>query len=227
MQVVRNSAAHPLGTPRIWSRLEPWKSILSSCKWPHLFIPPCHTLYEPAVTWKDMDSLALNNSFIQSTSTDHGVFSSVEQLDKNTKDPTSFPILSSLLPVCSVASFVTDSLWAYGLWPTRLLCPWDSLQARVLEWAAMPSSRWSSQPRDWSHISTLKTNSLLLSHQGSPIISPATVSPNTMQLLSSIFLSLLFRNLVRYWTWTLYKYNFIYVFNFDSVGSLLLCMGFF
>ena len=28
--------------------------------------------------------------------------------------------------VCSVAPVVSDSLWAYGLWPARLLCPWDS-----------------------------------------------------------------------------------------------------
>ena len=27
------------------------------------------------------------------------------------------------------------------------------LQARILEWVAMPSSRGSSQPRDWTHIS--------------------------------------------------------------------------
>ena len=28
--------------------------------------------------------------------------------------------------VCQVASVVSDSLWFYGLQPTRLLCPWDS-----------------------------------------------------------------------------------------------------
>ena len=36
--------------------------------------------------------------------------------------------------------------------------PWGSsvhgiLQTRILEWVAMPSSRGSSQPRDWTHIS--------------------------------------------------------------------------
>ena len=29
------------------------------------------------------------------------------------------------------------------------------LQARILEWVAMPTSRGSSQPRDWTHISCL------------------------------------------------------------------------
>ena len=27
------------------------------------------------------------------------------------------------------------------------------LQARILEWVAMPSSKWSSQPRDWTRVS--------------------------------------------------------------------------
>ena len=42
---------------------------------------------------------------------------------------------------------VSDSLRAHGLQPSRLLCP-GILQARTLEWVAMPSSRGSSQPRD-------------------------------------------------------------------------------
>ena len=31
-----------------------------------------------------------------------------------------------MLCVCQVASFLFDTLWPYGLQPTRLLCPWDS-----------------------------------------------------------------------------------------------------
>ena len=42
---------------------------------------------------------------------------------------------------------MSDSVWPYGLYPARLLCPWD-LQARILAWASMPSSRGSSWPRD-------------------------------------------------------------------------------
>ena len=49
--------------------------------------------------------------------------------------------------VCVLSRLVmSDSLQAHGLWPTRLLCPWDS-PGRILEWVAMPSSRGSSQPR--------------------------------------------------------------------------------
>ena len=38
------------------------------------------------------------------------------------------------------------------LWPSRLLCPWDS-PSRVLEWVAVPSFGGSSWPRNWTHIS--------------------------------------------------------------------------
>ena len=44
------------------------------------------------------------------------------------------------------------------------------LQARILEWVAMPSSRGSSWPRDRAHIcsSCITSRFLLLSHQGCP-----------------------------------------------------------
>ena len=28
--------------------------------------------------------------------------------------------------MCVLCSLVSDALWTHGLWPTRLLCPWDS-----------------------------------------------------------------------------------------------------
>ena len=44
------------------------------------------------------------------------------------------------------------------------------LQAKILEWVAMPSSRWSSQPRDRIHISHIVVSFFfyLLNHQGNP-----------------------------------------------------------
>ena len=49
----------------------------------------------------------------------------------------------------SVTSVVSDSFRSYGLHPTGLLGPWDQiLQARILEWVAMSSSRGSSRPWD-------------------------------------------------------------------------------
>ena len=44
------------------------------------------------------------------------------------------------------------------------------LQARTLEWVAMPSSRGSSQPRDWAWVSCFEVDSLPLGHLGSPYL---------------------------------------------------------
>ena len=56
------------------------------------------------------------------------------------------------LCACSVAPVVSDSLWLMDCSP-----PGSSvhgiLQARILEWVAMPSSRGSSQPRDGTQVS--------------------------------------------------------------------------
>ena len=35
---------------------------------------------------------------------------------------------------CLVASVVSDSFRSVGLSPARFLCPWEILQARILEW---------------------------------------------------------------------------------------------
>ena len=55
---------------------------------------------------------------------------------------------------CLVASIMSDSVQAYGLQPTRLLCPWI-LQARILEWVAISFSRGSSQSRDQTWVSCI------------------------------------------------------------------------
>ena len=46
-----------------------------------------------------------------------------------------------------VASVVSDSLQPRELWPSRLLCPWDS-PGKNTGWVAILFSRGSSQPRD-------------------------------------------------------------------------------
>ena len=54
-----------------------------------------------------------------------------------------FPHTGQLCPASGAAcSVVSDSVW-----PDRLLCPWI-LQARVLEWVAVPSSRGSPRLKD-------------------------------------------------------------------------------
>ena len=63
--------------------------------------------------------LKYSNSFIE-YSQDSQVTDLVLQLQN-------FPYLQAFCCCCSVASVMSDSLQPYGLQPTRLLCPWDSL----------------------------------------------------------------------------------------------------
>ena len=49
-------------------------------------------------------------------------------------------------------SIVSDSLWPHDCSPSGSSVP-GILQARILEWVAMPSSRGSSQPRDRTQVS--------------------------------------------------------------------------
>ena len=69
-------------------------------------------------------------------------------------------------------SVVSDSVRPHGLKPAKLLCPWI-LQARILEWVAMPSSRGSSRPRDRTCVSYVylhwQEGSLPLAPTGKPL----------------------------------------------------------
>ena len=60
--------------------------------------------------------------------------------------------IDSCVPLCSVASSLVQLFVAPELQPARLSVH-GILQARILEWVAMPSSRGSSWPRDPTHIS--------------------------------------------------------------------------
>ena len=50
-------------------------------------------------------------------------------------------------------SVMTDSLQPYGLYPPGPYVH-GILQARIMEWVAIPFSRGSSQPRDWTQVSS-------------------------------------------------------------------------
>ena len=56
-------------------------------------------------------------------------------------------IIPSLVLVCSVTSVASDSLQLYGRSPPGS-SGHGSLQARILEWVGISSSRGSSRPRD-------------------------------------------------------------------------------
>ena len=66
-------------------------------------------------------------------------------------------VLECLNYVCVLScSVISDPLWLCGHWPTRLLCPWASPGKNTgMSW--VPSSRGSSQPRDWTLDMDLKS----------------------------------------------------------------------
>ena len=53
---------------------------------------------------------------------------------------------------CMIGLFVSDSLRPHGLYPARLLCPWD-FPGRDTGVLAISFPRGSSWPKDWAHIS--------------------------------------------------------------------------
>ena len=63
-------------------------------------------------------------------------------------------ILFKCINMCWVASVVSYSFCAMDCSPLGSSVH-GILQARILEWVAMPSSRGSSWPRDWTHVSCI------------------------------------------------------------------------
>ena len=55
---------------------------------------------------------------------------------------------------CSVASFVSDSLWPHGLEPARLLCPWNS-PSKDTRVGCHALLQGISQPRDQTQVSCI------------------------------------------------------------------------
>ena len=102
---------------------------------------------------------------------------------------------------CAVLSFsvMSESLRPCGLQPTSHLCPWRILQARILEWVAIPFSRGTSQPRDWTQFSCIACGFFIVwvtmetqgYWNGQPIPSPGALpnpgikpgSPSVQQIL--------------------------------------------
>ena len=93
-----------------------------------------------------------------------------------------------LRPQCSVMS----NSATHGLWPTRLLCPWD-LQARILEWVAISSSRGSSWLRDPTCVSCI----------GSQVPCHWAISIGIFYILADCFIMLLNFIFLHFWVWPL------------------------
>ena len=67
---------------------------------------------------------------------------------------------------CWIILVMSNSLWSYGMWPARLICPWDS-PGKNTGIFAMPSFRGSSPPRAWTCVSW-QAGSLPLALHGEP-----------------------------------------------------------
>ena len=83
--------------------------------------------------------------------------------------------------VCVSCSAMSDSLWPHGLNPPPVR---RILQARILVWIAMLSSRGFSQPRDWSR------TSYILYWQADSLLSEPPVKPSLIPYLHSVCCSL-------------------------------------
>ena len=65
---------------------------------------------------------------------------------------------------------MSNSLRPHRLKPTRFICPWNSPD-KNMEWVAIPFSRGSYQPRNWTHVPYISCIAgrifYHLNHQGS------------------------------------------------------------
>ena len=105
-----------------------------------------------------------------------------------------------LTPSVPCCAWLLSCVWLFStLWTVAHQAPLSMgiLQARILEWVSMPSSRGSSQPRDWTQVSRIAGRFLYrLSHQGSPIntfylLPPQKKSQNKEIKLTSTHISFL------------------------------------
>ena len=62
--------------------------------------------------------------------------------------------IKALSSLCVSRSAVSNSLQPDGLYPARLLCPWNS-PGKILEWVVIPFSGGSSWPKDQTQISCI------------------------------------------------------------------------
>ena len=89
------------------------------------------------------------------------VFSLLEGMDKEDMIHIYNAILLGHACMAS-RSVVSDPLWPHGLQPTRFLCPWVFSRQEDWNGIAMPSSRGSSQPRDWTQVSCIAGGSFTI-----------------------------------------------------------------
>ena len=80
----------------------------------------------------------------------------------------SMPQALLLFVIVLVANSCPTLLWLYGLWPARVLCPWDFPSKNTGVGCHLLLQRNFTTQESNMHLLHLQANSLLLSHQGSP-----------------------------------------------------------
>ena len=101
----------------------------------------------------------------------------------------SFSICASYPLICA------SGVWLFATpWTATRQAPLSLgiLQAGILEWVAMSSSRGSSQPRDWTHCRRILYQ---LSYQANPLVVLCFIISLSVLILMCFFLSVL-------WIWT-------------------------
>ena len=91
-----------------------------------------------------------------------------EQRRQVQRQVTFYNLLTLLLLL--VASVVSDSTWPYGLWPARLLCPWDSPNKSTKVGCHALPPRGSSPPRDWTQLSCIAGRFFTTGPPGKPLL---------------------------------------------------------
>ena len=81
-----------------------------------------------------------------------------------------------------------------------------TLQARILEWVATPSSRGSSQPRDQTQVSNI-AGRVFISLQSEPPGKPKNTGVGSLSLLQGIFLTQESNRGLLHRRWILYQLN--------------------
>ena len=100
------------------------------------------------------------------------------------------------------------------------------LQARILEWVAMPSSKGSSQPGNEPRSPALQEDSLLTeeAHAGFPLGKPINTGVSSLSLLQEIFLTQESNWGLLYCRWILYQlsYQYCHRFRVKTAGCVTL-----
>ena len=101
-------------------------------------------------------------------------------------------------------SVVSDSLWPHGLQPTRFLCPWGFSRQEYWSGIVMPSSRGSSQPRDWTQVSRIAGGSFTIWATRKP----KSAGVGSLSLLPGIFLTQEVNWGLLHCRWVLYQLSY-------------------